>query len=356
VIGAGVFGLSVAYACAARGLDVCVVEQDAPGAGASGGIVGALSPHVPDQWNPKKAFQLRALTMAPGFWAGVEAASGLPTGYAPVGRLMPLRDAEAVERGKTRRQDALQNWPGGHSWQVIPVDRFQGVLSPTGIEAAIHETLSARLFPRDATRALAAAVTARGGRIETGVKVNAISQDHVETDSGVYRAKHIVLAAGLGGFDLLEPLVGAQAGKGVKGQAALMAADLPHDLPVIFDDGLYILNHGQGRVAIGSTSEPSYDAATTTDPALDALIARARALCPPLADAQVLERWAAARPKARRRDPMLGPVPGQPGLYVALGGFKIGFGLAPLVGEVLANLLEGKPADLPPSFAVSHHL
>ena len=64
--GAGIFGLSVGWACARRGARVRVIDPGGIGAGASGGIVGALSPHVPEHWNPKKAFQLRALLMAEG--------------------------------------------------------------------------------------------------------------------------------------------------------------------------------------------------------------------------------------------------------------------------------------------------
>jgi glycine/D-amino acid oxidase-like deaminating enzyme len=40
---------------------------------------------------------------------------------------------------------------------------------------------------------------------------------------------------------------------------------------------------------------------------------------------------------------MLGPWPGRPGQFVANGGFKIGFGLAPGVARVMADLvLEGR--------------
>ena len=43
VRGAGVFGLSVAWACARRGAKVRVIDPFGPAAGASGGIVGALA-------------------------------------------------------------------------------------------------------------------------------------------------------------------------------------------------------------------------------------------------------------------------------------------------------------------------
>ena len=78
--GGGGFALSVPYEAARRGAKVRLLETARIGAGASGGLVGALSPHVPEGWNPKKAFQLDSLLMAEGFWAGVSAVSGLPTG------------------------------------------------------------------------------------------------------------------------------------------------------------------------------------------------------------------------------------------------------------------------------------
>ncbi len=86
VMGAGVFGLSVAYACLLRGAKVQVIDPAGVGTGASGGIIGALAPHVPEQWNPKKAFQLDSLLMQGAFWEQVGARSGMPAGYARNGR------------------------------------------------------------------------------------------------------------------------------------------------------------------------------------------------------------------------------------------------------------------------------
>jgi glycine oxidase len=58
VRGGGIFGLSIAWEAASRGARVRLIETASIGAGSSGGIVGALAPHTPEQWNEKKAFQL----------------------------------------------------------------------------------------------------------------------------------------------------------------------------------------------------------------------------------------------------------------------------------------------------------
>jgi glycine/D-amino acid oxidase-like deaminating enzyme len=64
VIGAGIFGLSVAYACAKRGAKVRLFDDTGVGAGSSGGLVGALAPHTPERWDDKKEFQYQSLVMA----------------------------------------------------------------------------------------------------------------------------------------------------------------------------------------------------------------------------------------------------------------------------------------------------
>lgn len=55
VRGAGIFGLSIAWACLQRGATVQVIDPFGPAAGASGGVVGALAPHVPENWNIKNS-------------------------------------------------------------------------------------------------------------------------------------------------------------------------------------------------------------------------------------------------------------------------------------------------------------
>lgn len=337
VMGGGIFGLSVAYALARRGAPVRLVEADRIGAGASGGLVGALSPHVPENWNAKKAFQLESLLMAGDFWADVRALSGIDPGYARLGRLQPLADDAAVTQAHRRAEGAVRFWGGRAEWRVVGgADEWRGV-SPTGLWA--EDTLSARLNPRQAGRALAAALTALGGEVIEGAGPG-------EPPAGIFANRKwqeaVVWATGVAGLAALSQDLGRAVGGGVKGQAALFACDRGQ-APQLFADGLHIVPHGDGTVAVGSTSERDWDDGGATDDRLEAVIARARAACPALAGAAVVERWAGVRPRAASRAPVLGPWPGRPGHFVANGGFKIGFGMAPKVAAVMADLvLEGR--------------
>ncbi|MBN8630971.1 MAG: FAD-dependent oxidoreductase [Rhodobacterales bacterium] len=332
VRGGGIFGLSIAWACLARGAKVRVIETVAWGAGSSGGLVGALSPHVLEAWNAKKAFQLESLLMAADWWAAVEAASGLPSGYARLGRLQPLADLRAVEAAQRRATEAETLWQGRAVWQVVPATgAFWEPRSATGW--LVEDTLSARLSPRMGLAALIAALKAGGAELVLG-----------EGDE----QGAVIHATGLAGLEHLSQAFGAPLGSGVKGQALSLRFDA-RDQPQLFVDGLHIVPHADGSVAIGSTSEASWTG-DGPDAQLDGLLARAVAAVPALAGAEVLARWAGVRPKTASRAPALGGWPDRPGHFVANGGFKIGFGMAPKVAEVMADLvLDGRDA-IPPDF------
>ncbi|MEP3674052.1 FAD-binding oxidoreductase [Sulfitobacter sp.] len=336
--GAGIFGLSIAWACVQRGASVQIIDPHGAGAGSSGGIVGALAPHVPENWNPKKAFQLDSLLMAEAFWREVTTAGGRPSGYARTGRLQPVADAAALALAQQRADTAKQLWQDNAQWAVLPpMQSDWQPLSPEG--HLIHDTLSAHLHPRQACDALLAALGARGVRRR--------SEGH---DKGA-----VLWATGVAGLETLTAAHTRSMGNGVKGQAALLRYDAAGE-PQLFADGVHIIPHLDGTVAIGSTSEREYDAPTTTDEQLDDVIARARAAVPALRDAPVIARWAGVRPRARSRAPMLGAWPARDGHFIANGGFKIGFGMAPKIAQVMANLILDGHDTIPQGFRVEDNL
>ncbi len=331
VRGAGIFGLSIAWVLTQRGARVQVVDPFGAGSGSSGGLVGALAPHVPENWNDKKAFQLESLIMAESFWAEVQAAGGVDPGYGRTGRLQPIANDHALELAQARCDGARALWQGRAVWEVIATENAGDFapLSPSGF--LVRDTLTGRMHPRQACAALVAALRA------TGVEVVADAEERGA----------VIWATGWRGLLTLSKELGKSVGAGIKGQSAALGYDAG-PVPQVFVDGLHIIPHANGTVAIGSTSEREFDSPDGVDTHCDDLIARAIAAMPVLAGAPVVDRWAGVRPRARSRAPMLGAWPGRDGHFIANGGFKIGFGMAPKVAEVMADLvLEGR--DLIPN-------
>ena len=338
VRGAGIFGLSIAWACVRRGAAVQVVDPHGPATGASGGIVGALDPHVPENWNAKKQFQLESLLMAEAFWSEVAEAGRQCAGYNRSGRVQPLADAHAIDLARGRSAGAAALWHGQATWHVRPAgDNGWRLASASGFE--VFDTLSAHIHPQQACAALVAALDARG------VQVTAAAPDECLT----------LHATGVAGLAALNATHTRLVGAGIKGQAALLDHAAP-GAPQLFVDGLHIIPHADSTTAIGSTTEREYDDATGTDARLDAVIDRARAHVPALRDAPVLARWAGLRPRSRSRAPMLGAWPDRRGHFIANGGFKIGFGMAPKVAEVMADLMLEERDAIPPGFEVAASL
>ena len=168
VYGAGIFGLTVAWFLQKKGAKVRVIEKRHVGAGASGGVVGALAPHMPDSWNDKKQFQFDSLIATPAFWAEVDAISGLHSGYGQVGRVIPLADQREVDLSHLRVGLVPDIWQGLADWRVLDENPFPGWSpdSPTGFW--VHETLSARILPAQACKSLARAFVVKGGEILEG--------------------------------------------------------------------------------------------------------------------------------------------------------------------------------------------
>jgi glycine/D-amino acid oxidase-like deaminating enzyme len=339
VRGAGIFGLSIAWTCARRGAKVQVIDPHGPGAGASGGLVGALAPHVPENWNAKKAFQLDSLLMAQGFWDAVERTGGVSPGYARTGRLQPINDERTLELARARAVTADRLWQGKARWLVATAEEIGTWAPPSATGYVIHDTLSARMHPRRACAALAAALAV------VGVPVLRDGED---------RGK-IVHATGAAGLADLSVELGRPVGTGVKGQAALLRFDAAQQ-PQLFIDGLHLIPHADGTLAIGSTSEPTFDDPAATDAQLDALIDRAMESMPVLHGAPVIDRWAGVRPRSKSRAPMLGRHPTRLGHFIANGGFKIGFGMAPKVAEMMAELMLDDRDTIPDDFRVEASL
>ncbi|MFZ2101351.1 MAG: FAD-dependent oxidoreductase [Oricola sp.] len=361
IIGAGIFGLWTAFHAARQGLSVVLIEKREIGAGASGGIMGALMPHHAVDWNAKKQFQMDGLISIETEVAALEDYTGMTAGYRRCGRVMPIRTGARLRQAGEWVEFARVNWPDAYGWTIKGHSIDPAWLPQTEMPFGSNvDTLSARVDPRGLVAALAHALRLLGVVIRENTAIERIDPDGtLHCIDEAVTAGHVVLAAGWESFDFLAGPNSESIGTGVKGQAALLRPVKPVDpaLPILYDDGVYVIAHDNGCVAVGSTSENSYADPFATDEKLDAVIATAQGLCPALDGAEVMERWAGIRPKAEGREPLVGPMPGFANLLIATGGFKISFAIAHLVAKALLAQIEGeRPAFLPKVFLPENRL
>jgi len=365
IIGGGVMGLWAAVKAERLGIHTILVEAGGLGQGASYGLVGALMAHLPDKWTDKKQFQFDALVTLEDEVARLEAETGVSCGYRRCGRLIPLPKPHLVEIARRHSQDAESRWLAGtrkFHWDVLEKTPHPEWLDASiGEAGVVHDTLAGRASPRRFGAALVAALKqAKHVRIiENNGVARLDGQQAILTDGSRVTFGHAIVANGHKAFPLLESLgapMSRPLGMPVKGQSALLKADVDIDLPVIFLKGLYVVPHEGGTVAIGSTSEEEFDDPFSTDEKLEVLIERAREMSPMLGDAPVVERWSGLRPKAIDRDPMVGRHPDHPHILALAGGFKVSFGVAHKLADAVLDELAGRPMDVPRSFLLENHI
>ena len=104
----------------------------------------------------------------------------------------------------------------------------------------------------------------------------------------------------------------------------------------------------RGISSIGSTFTADAPDAAALAPAL---LANAARFVPSLAGATPRGLRACARPLSADGWPVLGPLPGIEGLAVASGHGAWGITLGPASARLVADVLLGRPAEIPPAFA-----
>ncbi|MFF2930643.1 NAD(P)/FAD-dependent oxidoreductase [Streptomyces mirabilis] len=85
---------------------------------------------------------------------------------------------------------------------------------------------------------------------------------------------------------------------------------------------------------------------------VDAIVAAARPYLPEADWEHREQEWMGPRPMTTDGLPLIGPLPGHPGVVLATGHNMLGLMLAPATGRLVTGLLTGKPDDsLTPGFA-----
>jgi len=109
----------------------------------------------------------------------------------------------------------------------------------------------------------------------------------------------------------------------------------------------YMLTKADGSTYVGTTvEEAGYDARPTAA-GIAGLLALVPRLAPRLADATAAGAWAGLRPGTPDGLPLIGRIPGWHGVTLAAGHFRDGILLAPVTGELVADLVARRSPRLP---------
>jgi sarcosine oxidase subunit beta len=211
--------------------------------------------------------------------------------------------------------------------------------------------------PNEVTFGYAKAARKKGVVILEDTPVNAFLRDGasirgVKTPAGELRSRRTVICAGpwagtvasLAGFDV--PIQPSRRHAFVTEKLPAITRQTP--MTVDFHTSFYFHPEGDGALlGMSNPDEPPGFNAGVDWSFLDRISEVAAHRWPPLLDARVKNAWAGFYEMTPDRQPLLGPIPGNPELWMAAGFSGHGFMLAPAVGKQLASwMLQGKaPAD-----------
>lgn len=373
VIGGGLLGCATAWMIVRDGGRVLLVERDQINQHASGSNAGSLH------------FQLEYRMIDRGIEAARKAAEAMPL-HLEAARLwaaLPALSAEAIEVKQTgglmiaedAGQVALleQKTEIERSWGLenrlidrAEIERIAPYLSERVIAAAFCP-LEGKADARTAAPALARAALRLGADIQTRREVVALSrqggrwqvslQDRQGGSAEVVTAEAVVLAAGVW-TTRLGQMMGAHLPTIPLALTMTVTLRIPKIIPHLVQhaggklslkqalDGNILIGGGwPARLPLSADGQPDFE--SKPDLLRDSLAgnaAMAIRVLPELAGVPVLRSWVGTTTITPDQLPLVGPVPGQPGAFVATGGSA--FTLGPCFSQVLADLVAGRKASM----------
>jgi D-amino-acid dehydrogenase len=400
VIGGGVIGLACAQALAAAGRGVRLLERGQVGHATSRGNCGTLTPShalplaAPGMvgkalgWmlKPDAPFLVRP-RIDPGLWswllrfaarcdertfraaiapkAALLQASqvllaelvrlrGLDCGVRRDGLLYVWRDAAGFDAGCDSHAllrefgIAVEEWSGAKAQTEEPALR-------EGVAGALYFPDDGHLRPERYTAELARIAAADGACIEENADVIDIGHDgarwRVEgADGREWRARDLLLASGPWAARMARTL-GLRLPI-VPGKGYSITYDRPAlapRRPMVLKDHSVCVTAWEDGYRLGSTMEfAGYDDRLTRA-RLDALErGAAAALREPVGPVK-REEWFGWRPMTWDDLPILGAVPSQAGLWLAVGHGMMGMGMSAVTARLLADLITGRAPVLDPA-------
>jgi glycine oxidase len=364
VVGGGVIGLSLSYRLGQAGLSVRLVDRGCVGREASWAGAGIIAPPNVHRSDPLYRIHRASLDRYADFCAEVLDASGVDPEYDACGAVDVLTSDLFVEAARSNVERSAEQAGSGERPELVmlSLDEARSMVPGIGGDGVgyTHCRLTAQVRNPRMMRGLRVACEQVGVLIEEGCEVTdvEVSGDRVcgvMTVNGARRAGLTILCAGAWSSDLLPAEMAEQVPvHPVKGQMIALELDRRRFDCVINMGQRYLVPRRDGTVLLGSTSEPEagFDKRNTAGGLRDLMI-DAMVMYPELSEAGVLSSWAGLRPGTPDGRPYVGSVGGADGLMVATGHFRAGLTMAPVVGEIVRDLVVSGESEFDLSWCAS---
>ena len=386
VVGAGAIGAAAAYELARRGARVTILERGDVAAGCSYGNAGLISPSHTEAlanptavrdgvaWLARRDSPLR-LRPRPALlpWLARFGLASLPRRSAAATAMLralvaaSLDAHEALARAglstsfarrgilsvyESERGFAAARRTAGDGERVLTREAardLEPALAPTIAGAILHPD-EAHCDPAAFTGALVDAARGLGAEVRTGVEILAIGRSNgriseLQTTAGPLRAETVVLAAGAwtkalaGQAGVHIPLEG---GKGYHLEHSAGATRQPRT-PVFLEEARVTATPLDGRLRLTGVLELTGLDLRIDPVRLEAIGLAARRTLGLAAAARPTRIWRGLRPCAPDGLPIVGRADGVDNLVLATGHAMLGIALAPITGEIVADVVTGAP-------------
>ena len=347
IIGGGVVGLSCAWRLAQAGHVVTLFERGEPGQESSRAALGVLNPSTSGQTPfPYIHLSQASLALFPALVEELKQEIGMEVGLREEGVLLvALDDTEAakLEEEMTHHRDA------GIPVEYVSAATLRQIEPSVSAQArgAIYFTSAMRVDNIRLCHALALAAQKAGVNMVTGALVNGVNVENgrvtgVQVSGRVQRAQKVIVAAGYWSGTIAGV---AAAVRPIKGQGLLLKPDFAVS-HVLESFAGYVTPGRDGHLLIGATVEDiGYDQRVTAA-AMQQLLSDAMRLVPKLQNAALVHTWAGLRPRSADGLPILGPVRGKEGLFMATAHYRNGILLAPITAQLIGDWVVGRSPQL----------
>ncbi|SHR60669.1 glycine cleavage system T protein (aminomethyltransferase) [Mycobacteroides abscessus subsp. abscessus] len=354
VIGSGILGASAAFHLASKGESVVLVDRTEVGQ-ATNAAAGIICPWISQRRN-KAWYELvkHGARYYPELVDKLSSYGVNHTGYRKVGALSLHTNEEKLRQMADRTIKRREDAPEIGEVNILTYEETKEVF-PLVAEGygAVYVSGGARVDGRLMRDALVKAAVQLGTEYVSG-NASLVCEDSrvsgVVVDGKLFEADQVLVTTGAWAREVLEPV-------GVKFQVSGQKAQIVHlELPgvdtskwpvVMPPNNQYLVTFEDGRVVVGSTHEDHKEFDTrVTAGGLNEIIGKALEVFPGLEEATVVETRVGFRPFTPDFLPVIGPVPGLKGVFVANGLGASGLTSGPFLGAELAKLALGEETVL----------